>query len=58
MHRMTTKGTVEKLLDQILALPDRAQVEIVRVLTEGRADDYDLYRLDDDQPAAPALGRS
>jgi hypothetical protein len=53
MHRMTTKGIVEKLLDQILALPDWAQVEIVRALIEDRAGDYDLHRLDDDQPSAP-----
>jgi|HubBroStandDraft_6_1064221.scaffolds.fasta_scaffold153820_3 hypothetical protein len=55
---MTTERAVEKLLDQVLALPEWAQVEIVRALIEGRADDYDLHRLDDDLPAAPALSRS
>jgi hypothetical protein len=50
---MTRKPTVENLLDQILALPDEAQSEIVQALIEGRAEDSDLYRTDDDH--RPAL---
>ena len=49
-------GAVEKLLDQILDLPDWAQVEIVRALTDSRADDGDLDR--DGDHRAPVLDQS
>jgi hypothetical protein len=55
---MTRKPTVENLLDQILALPDEAQTEIVQALIEGRAEDSDLYRTDDDYQAALEVGRA
>jgi hypothetical protein len=55
---MTRKPTVENLLDQILALPDEAQSEIVQALIEGRAEDSDLYRTDDDHRAALEIGRA
>ena len=50
-------GAVEKLLDQILDLPDWAQVEIVRALTDSRSDDGDLDRGDEDHRAS-VLGQS
>jgi len=48
---MTRRSTVENLLDRIHALPDEAQVEIVRALIEGQAGEYELDRVDDDQGA-------
>jgi hypothetical protein len=50
-------GAVEKLLDQILDLPDWAQVEILRALTNSRAADGDLDRGDEDHRAS-VLGQS
>jgi hypothetical protein len=56
---MTLKSTTENLLDQILALPEEAQAEIVQALIEGQADDSDLYLLDDDnQHAERALEKA
>jgi hypothetical protein len=49
---MTRESATENLLDQILALPDEAQAEIVRALIESQGDDSDLYRLDDDNQRA------
>ena len=51
---MTRKPTVENLLDQILALPDEAQTEIVQTLIEIRAEDCGVYHLDADEHAALA----
>jgi len=56
---MMHKSAAENLLDQILALPDKAQEEIVRALIEGQTDDSDLYLLDDDnQQAERALEKA
>jgi hypothetical protein len=55
---MTSKATVENLLDQILALPDAAQAEIVQALVESQAEDFEIYRGDDDQQVAATRGRA
>jgi hypothetical protein len=51
---MTRKTTVENLLNQILALPDETQSEIVQALIEVRAEDCGVYHLDADEHAALA----
>ena len=51
---MMRKPTVENLLDQILALPDEVQIEIVEALVEVRAEDCGVYHLDADEHAALA----
>jgi hypothetical protein len=44
---MTRRPTVENLLDEILALPDEMQAEIVQALIESQAEDSGLYHLVD-----------
>ena len=55
---MSTKAAAEHLLDQILALSDEAQAEIVTALIESRAEDAGIYRADEDQQGPLARERS
>jgi hypothetical protein len=55
MH-MTTKVSVETLLDQILGLPHEPQAKLIETLIEMRVADIGLYDPDDDAPASePAV---
>lgn len=45
---MTTREKVEALLDQVEALPDYAQAELVESLLDLRAQQLGIYQLDDE----------
>jgi hypothetical protein len=53
---MTTREKVELLLQQVVDLPEDAQVELVDSLLEIRAERLGIYHLDDDE--REALARS
>ena len=55
---MSTKATAEQLLDQILALPDEAQAEIVQALIESRAEDAGVFPAEEDQQDSLAREKS
>jgi hypothetical protein len=55
---MSTKVTAEQLLDQILALPEEAQIEIVQALIGSRAEDAGIFPADEDQQGTLARERS
>ena len=45
---MTTREKIESLIDQVTALPDYAQAELVQSLLDIRAQQLGIYQLDDD----------
>lgn len=53
---MTTREKVEALLEQVVALPDYAQAELMNSLLDIRAQQLGIYHLDDDE--REALARS
>jgi hypothetical protein len=53
---MTTREKVESLIEQVVELPEDAQVELVDSLLEIRAERLGIYHLDDDE--REALARS
>jgi hypothetical protein len=53
---MTTREKVESLIEQVVELPEDAQVELVDSLLELRAERLGIYHLDDDE--REALARS
>ena len=54
---MSADAEVQRLLDQILDLPDDAQAVLLAALIETRVDDASLDRIDDDQRALLAIHR-
>jgi len=55
---MSTKADAEYLLEQILALPEEAQAEIVQALIESRGEDSGVFPTDEEQQVPLTRERS
>ena len=55
---MASEQQIQQLVDQIFALPDEAQDEVVQSLLESRAEHLGVYHLDDDESTIRLMDHS